>query len=64
MRDDCRASQRFDATLDPVLAPRADGLTRANLFRMRQFHDMYRHDTKVASLVRRLPWTQSKFSAE
>lgn len=37
--------------------PNIRGFTRASLFRMRQFHDTYRGDRKVASLLRQLPWT-------
>ena len=35
------------------------GFTRANLFRMRKFYEAYRHDAKVAALLRQLPWTQN-----
>jgi predicted nuclease of restriction endonuclease-like (RecB) superfamily len=35
------------------------GFTRANLFRMRQFYQTYRHDPKVATLLRQLPWSQN-----
>jgi predicted nuclease of restriction endonuclease-like (RecB) superfamily len=35
------------------------GFTRRNLFRMRQFYETYRHDTKVSPLVRQLPWTHN-----
>jgi len=35
------------------------GFTRASLFRMRQFHDTYRTHTKVAALLRQLPWTHN-----
>ena len=51
--------------------PGLRGFTRANLFRMRQFFETYRHDELVAPLVRQLPWThnllilgQSKSAAE
>lgn len=37
--------------------PGQRGFTRANLFRMRQFFEAYRSQTKVAPLVRQLPWT-------
>jgi predicted nuclease of restriction endonuclease-like (RecB) superfamily len=37
--------------------PNARGFTRASLFRMRQFYDVYRDDEKVAPLVRQLPWS-------
>jgi predicted nuclease of restriction endonuclease-like (RecB) superfamily len=36
--------------------PEIKGFTRASLFRMRQFYDVYQGDTKVAQLVRQLPW--------
>jgi len=39
--------------------PEIGGFTRANLFRMRQFHDTYRRDRIVAPLVRQLPWTHN-----
>jgi hypothetical protein len=32
--------------------PGLRGFTRPNLFRMRQFYEAYRHDTKVSPLVR------------
>jgi len=37
--------------------PNLRGFTRASLFRMRQFFEAYRHDSKVAALLRQLPWT-------
>lgn len=37
--------------------PGQRGLTRANLFRMRQFFEAYRENSKVSPLVRQLPWT-------
>ncbi len=37
--------------------PGMRGYTRSNLFRMRQFYEAYQRDTKVAPLVRLLPWT-------
>jgi predicted nuclease of restriction endonuclease-like (RecB) superfamily len=39
--------------------PSLKGFTRANLFRMRQFYETYRHDQKVAPLVRQLPWSHN-----
>ena len=39
--------------------PGLRGFTRSNLLRMRQFHDTYRGDEKVAPLVRQLPWTHN-----
>lgn len=35
------------------------GFTRRNLFRMRQFHALYRADEKVAPLARQLSWSQN-----
>lgn len=37
--------------------PNLRGFTRASLFRMRQFHETYRGNRKVAALLRQLPWT-------
>lgn len=37
--------------------PEFRGFTRASLFRMRQFYDIYRRHAKVAALLRLLPWT-------
>jgi predicted nuclease of restriction endonuclease-like (RecB) superfamily len=40
--------------------PGLRGFTRANLFRMRQFYEVYRDATPiVAPLVRQLPWTHN-----
>jgi predicted nuclease of restriction endonuclease-like (RecB) superfamily len=39
--------------------PGLRGFTRPNLFRMRQFYEVYRSDEKVSPLVRQLPWTQN-----
>lgn len=39
--------------------PNLRGFTRPNLFRMRQFYDMYNNDNKVSPLVRQLPWTHN-----
>jgi predicted nuclease of restriction endonuclease-like (RecB) superfamily len=39
--------------------PEFRGFTRASLFRMRQFYDTYRHDKKVAPLVRQLSWSHN-----
>jgi predicted nuclease of restriction endonuclease-like (RecB) superfamily len=39
--------------------PDIKGFTRRSLFRMRQFFDIYRHEPKVAPLVRQLPWTHN-----
>ena len=35
------------------------GFTRRNLFRMRQFYDVYAGDKKVSPLVTQLPWTHN-----
>lgn len=37
--------------------PGLRGFTRRNLFRMRQFHECYRHNAIVSPLVSQLPWT-------
>jgi predicted nuclease of restriction endonuclease-like (RecB) superfamily len=37
--------------------PNLRGFTRASLFRMRQFYETYRRNSKVAALLRQLPWT-------
>ncbi len=39
--------------------PDIKGFTRRSLFRMRQFFEIYRGDTKVSPLVRQLPWTHN-----
>ena len=39
--------------------PNAQGFTRPNLFRMRQFYEAYRDDTKISPLARQLPWTHN-----
>ncbi|AZL72209.1 PDDEXK nuclease domain-containing protein [Pseudomonas oryziphila] len=39
--------------------PGLRGFTRANLFRMRQFYEVYRGDEIVAPLVRQLPWSHN-----
>lgn len=39
--------------------PGLRGFTRSNLFRMRKFYEPYQGDTKVAPLVRLLPWTHN-----
>lgn len=39
--------------------PGLRGFTRSNLFRMRQFYELYRHDEKVAPLARQLTWTNN-----
>lgn len=37
--------------------PGVRGLTRRNLFRMRQFYETYRHEEKVSAVLTQLPWT-------
>lgn len=39
--------------------PGLRGFTRSNLFRMRQFYEVYRDQEKVAALPRQLPWTHN-----
>lgn len=39
--------------------PGVRGFTRSNLFRMKQFYEIYHEDTIVAPLVRQLPWTHN-----
>jgi len=39
--------------------PGLRGFTRANLFRMRQFYEIYQGDTKVSALPRQLTWTHN-----
>jgi predicted nuclease of restriction endonuclease-like (RecB) superfamily len=39
--------------------PDIKGFTRRNLFRMRQFYEVYRRETKVAPLVRQLTWSHN-----
>lgn len=39
--------------------PSVRGFTRRNLFRMRQFYEIYRGDEKVLPLVRQLSWTHN-----
>jgi predicted nuclease of restriction endonuclease-like (RecB) superfamily len=39
--------------------PGLRGFTRANLFRMRQFFEVYRGEERVVRLVRQLPWTHN-----
>ncbi|AZE04611.1 PDDEXK nuclease domain-containing protein [Pseudomonas chlororaphis] len=39
--------------------PGLRGFTRANLFRMRQFYEVYRDEEKVAPLVRQLSWSHN-----
>ena len=37
--------------------PGLRGFTRPNLFRMRQFYEVYKEEPIVAALLRQLPWT-------
>jgi predicted nuclease of restriction endonuclease-like (RecB) superfamily len=39
--------------------PGLRGFTRPNLFRMRQFYETYKGDSKVSPLLRQLPWTHN-----
>jgi predicted nuclease of restriction endonuclease-like (RecB) superfamily len=39
--------------------PGLRGFTRPNLFRMRQFYEIYKDDEKVSALLRQLPWTHN-----
>lgn len=39
--------------------PELKGFARPNLFRMRQFYETYRHDTKVSTLLRQLSWSHN-----
>jgi predicted nuclease of restriction endonuclease-like (RecB) superfamily len=39
--------------------PLLGGFSRPNLFRMRQFYELYRDKTKVSPLVRQLSWTHN-----
>jgi len=39
--------------------PGLRGFTRPNLFRMRQFYEVYRDETIVSALLRQLPWTHN-----
>ena len=39
--------------------PELKGFARPNLFRMRQFYETYRGDTKVSPLVRQLSWSHN-----
>ncbi|KPY20975.1 Uncharacterized protein ALO55_04622 [Pseudomonas savastanoi pv. phaseolicola] len=40
-----------------VTQPGLRGFTRRNLFRMRQFFEVYRDDEKVSAVLTQLPWT-------
>ncbi|MCV4275463.1 PDDEXK nuclease domain-containing protein [Pseudomonas capsici] len=40
--------------------PGLRGFTRSNLFRMRQFYEVYRTEEKVAALPRQLSWTHNQ----
>src|SRR3989441_10893995 len=39
--------------------PDIKSFTRPNLFRMRQFYETYRHEKKLAPLVRQMSWTHN-----
>jgi len=39
--------------------PDIKGFTRRNLFRMRQFYEIYRDDEKVSALLTQIPWTHN-----
>ncbi len=39
--------------------PGIKGFSASNLWRMRQFHETYRHNEKLAPLVRQLPWSSN-----
>ncbi|QYN04134.1 PDDEXK nuclease domain-containing protein [Pseudomonas protegens] len=39
--------------------PGLRGFTRRNLFRMRQFYEVYRVEEKVSAVLTQLPWTQN-----
>jgi predicted nuclease of restriction endonuclease-like (RecB) superfamily len=39
--------------------PGLKGFTRPNLFRMRQFYEIYQNDQIVSALLRQLPWTHN-----
>ena len=39
--------------------PGQRGFTRRNLFRMRQFYEVYAGDEKVSALLTQLPWTHN-----
>lgn len=39
--------------------PNLRGFTRRNLFRMRQFYEIYQEDKKVSALLTQLPWTHN-----
>lgn len=39
--------------------PNARGFSSQNLWRMRQFFDMYQADAKLSALLRELPWTHN-----
>ena len=40
-------------------APELKGFSASNLWRMRQFYEVYRDDNSLAPLVRELPWTHN-----
>src|SRR5260370_36384580 len=40
-------------------APELKGFSASNLWRMKQFYEVYRADSNLAPLVRELPWTHN-----
>ncbi len=42
-----------------IQAPAVKGFSASNLWRMRQFYEVYRADSILASLVRELPWSHN-----
>ncbi len=40
-------------------APEVKGFSASNLWRTKQFYEVYRNDTKLAPLVRELPWSHN-----
>ena len=42
-----------------VTQPNLKGFTRPNLFRMKQFYEIYQGDEIVSALLRQLPWTHN-----
>jgi predicted nuclease of restriction endonuclease-like (RecB) superfamily len=59
------AAEWGDGVVDQLAAhlaqtqPGLRGFTRPNLFRMRQFYETYKEDSKVSALLRQLPWTHN-----
>ncbi len=40
-------------------APQGEGFSDSNLWRMKQFYEVYRGDATLAPLLRELPWTHN-----